>query len=272
VDAGVGSFVQFLSWPDFLLGFDAVANGTGTFSNVFASIDESGLFNRQYRVWEGSAFAQDNYRIGNTLTLNLGLRYERLGRFADSLGRNSSFDIRKADPNPPSGGSVAGFVVASNFPGVVPPGVLRTDNQFANDGAGQNTLAPRIGFRWQGLPGSSRLVFRGGYGMYCSRPTDQAFFQNTTTAPFSLLRSNSGTVNADGIGTAFANSATGIADGPGRANLDLALSKVVSSTGRMRGPALNFVLSCTTRSTIHNLRIPTATAPRRPSVSSAARL
>jgi hypothetical protein len=32
-------------------------------------------------------------------------------------------------------------------------------------------------------------------------------------------------VGADGIGTAFGNSATGLVDGPGQANLDLALSK-----------------------------------------------
>src|SRR5215831_3257252 len=52
-DPGIGSFVQFLSWPDFLLGLSESDNGTGTFSNVFASIDDFGLFDRQYRVWEG---------------------------------------------------------------------------------------------------------------------------------------------------------------------------------------------------------------------------
>ena len=34
-------------------------------------------------------------------------------------------------------------------------------------------------------------------------------------------------IGADGIGTAFGNSATGIVNGPGQANLDLALSKTV---------------------------------------------
>jgi outer membrane receptor protein involved in Fe transport len=99
-DPGIGSFVQFLSWPDFLLGLNAGANGTGTFSNVFASIDDFGLFDREYRVWEWSAFAQDDYKISRSLTLNIGLRYERLGQFGDSLGRNSSFDISRVDPNP----------------------------------------------------------------------------------------------------------------------------------------------------------------------------
>jgi hypothetical protein len=35
-------------------------------------------------------------------------------------------------------------------------------------------------------------------------------------------------IGADGIGTAFGNSATGIVDGPGQANLDLAVSKTVT--------------------------------------------
>ena len=34
-------------------------------------------------------------------------------------------------------------------------------------------------------------------------------------------------IGADGIGTAFGDSATGIVDGPGQANLDLAVSKTV---------------------------------------------
>jgi hypothetical protein len=193
---GIGSFMQFLSWPDFLLGLSAAQNGT-SFSNVFASFDDFGLTTREYRAWEGAAFAQDDWRLRKSLTLNVGLRYERLGQFADRLGRNSSFDVAKADPNPPPGGSVAGYIVASNFTGVLPPGVVRAQNEFANDGAGQNTIAPRIGLAWQPLIRSSRLVLRGGYGIYYSQPTGQAFFQSLAGAPFSVARLNAGTANAD---------------------------------------------------------------------------
>jgi len=192
---GLGSFVEFLSWPDFLLGLSAADNGTG-FSNVFASFDDFGLSTREYRVWEGAGFVQDDYRIRKSLTLNLGVRYEHLGQFGDRLGRNASFDFSKADPNPPPTGSVAGYVVASNFPGVPPTGVLRANNTFGNFGVGQNTVAPRIGFAWRFLPSSTRLVLRGGFGAYYSRPTGQAFYQNLLGAPFSTFRLNAGVANA----------------------------------------------------------------------------
>ena len=53
-------------------------------------------------------------------------------------------------------------------------------------------------------------------------------------------------IGADGIGTAFGNSATGMVDGPGQANLDLALSKVLYLTGLRREVAFNFGRSFTT--------------------------
>lgn len=193
---GLGSYLRFLSWPDFLLGLGAEGNGSD-FSNVYASYDDFGLTAREYRAWEGSGFVEDGYRIRKQLSLNIGLRFERLGQFADRLGRNASFDITKADHNPPQQGSFAGYVVASNFQGVTPPGVVRADNAFATDGAGQNTIASRIGFAWQCLPRTSRLVLRGGYGMYYSRPTGQAFYQNLFGAPFSVFRLNSGKANAN---------------------------------------------------------------------------
>jgi hypothetical protein len=75
--------------------------------------------------------------------------------------------------------------------------VLRSDNTFANQGDGQNTIAPRLGFAWQVLPTTSRFLLRGGYGMYFSRPTGQAFFQGASAAPFALLRQATGATNSD---------------------------------------------------------------------------
>src|SRR5262249_15084855 len=174
---GLGSLVRFLSWPDFLLGLSAADNGTA-FSNVFASFDDFGLSTREYRAWEAVAFAQDDYRIFKSLTLNIGLRYERLRQFADNLDRNARFDVAEANPNPPAAGSVAGYVVASNFPAAIPPGVTRVDNSFGNYAEGQNNISPRLGFAWQIGASATHLVLRGGYGTYYSRFTGQAFYQN----------------------------------------------------------------------------------------------
>lgn len=195
--AGFDSNIQFLSWTDFLLGLDSTGNGTGTFSNVFESDDQFGFFDRRYRAWEGSAFAQDDYRINQKLTLNVGLRYERIGQLGDKLGRGSSFDFSKANPNPPPGGSLDGFIVASNFSGTLPPGVIRENNTFATYGNGQNAIAPRIGFAWQMLPQTSWLTLRGGYGIYYSRPTGQAFAISIPSAPFALARINTGLTNGE---------------------------------------------------------------------------
>ena len=191
---GVGSLVQFLSWPDFLLGLSSAQNHS-SFSNVFSSGDDYGLFEREYRSWEVSGYGQDDYRFSQSLTFNLGLRFERLGQWADRLGRNASFDMAKADANPPLSGSAAGYVIASNFPGTPPAGVTRAKNSFGNEGLGQNTFAPRVGFAWQLFPRSAKFVIRGGYGLYYSRPTGQAFFMSAFGAPFGEGRLSSGMVN-----------------------------------------------------------------------------
>jgi hypothetical protein len=195
--AGTGSYLQFLSWPDFLLGLDGTANSTGTFSNVFTSSDLFGLLNREFRVWEGSGFFQDDYRITRSLNLNLGVRYERLGQFGDVLGRNASFDVNKANPNPPSEGTLAGYLVSSNFSGALPLGVTRVNNTFGNYGEGQNAVAPRIGFAWQPLPWTRRFVLRGGYGMYYSRPPGQTATVSVLAAPYGLARTLTGLANAN---------------------------------------------------------------------------
>jgi hypothetical protein len=194
---GTGSYVGFLSWPDFLLGMSGADNGTGRFSNVFESSDVFGLLNREFRVWEGAGFLQDDYRIARSLTLNLGVRYEHLGQFGDALGRNSSFDFSRADANPPPSGTLDGYIVASNFSGALPSGVIRADNTFGNYGDGQNAMAPRVGFAWQVLPKTSRLTLRGGYGIYYSRPTGQASTVSVLASPFGLNRDSTGIANVN---------------------------------------------------------------------------
>ena len=185
----------FLSWPDFLLGLDAEGNGTAPFaslglasSNIFFSTDLPGLFGRAYRLRDIHTYIQDDFKVSPRLTLNLGFRYDRLGHISDALGRNGSLDPSLLDPNPPASGTLAGFVVPSNYSGgAIPPGVTQSDNQFAVKGKGQNTWNPRVGLAWQ-LPHTNRMVLRTGYGVYHSRYTGQPFVQLLNAPPFALSR------------------------------------------------------------------------------------
>ena len=125
-------------------------------------------------VWNGSLYVGDHYRVVSTLMLDGGLRYERIGQFGDELGRNSSFDVSRANPNPPLTGSVAGYLVAANYAGPVPSGVIRASNDSANRGIGQNGFGPRIGLAWQPLGQAGMFVVRAGYSAFFSQPTGQA--------------------------------------------------------------------------------------------------
>jgi hypothetical protein len=195
IDDLVGGQLIFLSMPDLLLGQSAAQNRSG-FSNIFQSLDYPGNLNRNYFIWNPWIYAQDEFKVNARLTLNLGLRYERIGDFADENGRNSSFNIALANPNPPASGSQAGYVVASNFQGTIPAGGVRLNNEFAINGNGQNTFGPRVGFAWQVLPTSSRLVLRGGYGIYYSPMVGGQAIQTTLSPPWGIQRIPAGVANA----------------------------------------------------------------------------
>ncbi len=186
--------VAYLSWADFLLGMSAAQNGSAN-SNVFLSSDNPGIFDRAYRVWEANAYAQDDFQMTKRFTLNLGLRYDRLGCISDALGRNSTLDLSAVDRNPPAEGTIAGTQVPSNYTGTIPPGVVRGPNGCAMNGDGQNTWNPRVGFAWQ-IPQTNRVVLRGGYGIYHSRYVGQTAVQLLGNSPFSIGRLSVGTSNA----------------------------------------------------------------------------
>ncbi|MGB7281502.1 MAG: TonB-dependent receptor [Candidatus Acidiferrum sp.] len=184
----------FLSWPDFMLGLPGTSvadGGNGSpegIGNLFASLDLLGLFDRAYRDWEVGSYVQDDYKVTKHLTVNLGLRYDRIGDFGDALGRNAGFNVALANPNPPVGGTVAGTTVPDNYNGTVPAGVTKLDNDYGLNGDGQNTWNPRLGFAYQ-LPWThDRVVLRGGYGVYHSRSTGQPFLQLISAPPYGDFR------------------------------------------------------------------------------------
>lgn len=188
--------MEFLTFSDLLLGNDAATAGLGAFGygNLYASVALIGDLARDYRIWEENAWAQDDVKITKRLTVNLGFRYERLGGMSEAHGRNTTFDFALANPTPPAAGTLAGYVVPSNFTGTVPAGVTKSANNMGIAGDGQNTWNPRFGFAWQ-LPGTDRLVLRGGYGMFHSRTTGVGLIQSLSAPPLAYIVDNVGAPN-----------------------------------------------------------------------------
>lgn len=119
----------------------------------------SGVFDRAYKVQDWNGFVQDDWKINQRLTVNLGLRYDWFGLPADRAGRLVNFlpDQRRlgAPPN--------GFVQAEGGPLA---GVPTVDKTLVP--VDKNNFSPRFGFSYL-LDKDLNIVMRGGYGVYYDR-------------------------------------------------------------------------------------------------------
>ena len=110
-----------------------------------------GDFARDLSVWQGSVFAQDEWRLTPRLTLNLGLRYERINPFLEAQDRFNAFIPgvqSQVRPDAPAG---------LLFPG--DPGIGRGIVK------GYNAWMPRAGVVWDPT-GSGTWVVRASYGLF----------------------------------------------------------------------------------------------------------
>ena len=153
--------VQFLLNPVNAPG--SPYNGLGGANSVHAS-NFGGVANDKYYM---GAYFQDDWKISRKLTLNLGIRWDFFSLVGEKYGAQANF-VPGANPQ---------FIIPASRNGK--PGLSQSfQDLLAKDGiklvssdqwgsglgnAQKFNLAPRFGFAYQA---SSKLVVRGGYGIY----------------------------------------------------------------------------------------------------------
>ena len=169
------------AFADFLLGYPVQAR-----SGIGGRGDEDARTNWLH------LYAQDDWRIRDDLTLNLGLRYEINQHMRDVDNRLSTIDV-----------SVPGgrYVVASDDDGNISPaarGLLPlmpipwvTSAEIGWDRSllrpSRTRFAPRLGFAW--VPDDEgRTVVRGGYGIFLNQWAYSVQTAFTRNLPFFFLK------------------------------------------------------------------------------------
>ena len=121
-----------------------------------------GLGNHDYRVPGYSWFAQDDYRVSSTLTLNLGFRNELLGAPYDLLCHTGNVNPDLANTT----GQPYVWPKCVNKFGL--SGLTGTLNQAGLNNEYASVWEPRIGFAYD-VGGKHTTSIRGGYGIYSVR-------------------------------------------------------------------------------------------------------
>ncbi len=104
------------------------------------------------RQWRSAEYVQDNWRVNDTLTLNLGLRYQFDQPWYEVQDRVANVIL--------SGPNKGLAEYASRVPAGAPAGSILCSNRACYN-PNYDQIMPRLGFAWQVSP---KAVVRGGYG------------------------------------------------------------------------------------------------------------
>ncbi len=152
------------------------------------------------RDWLFAGFAQDDWRITDRLTLNLGLRYEARTPWVELNNRQAAVNI---------------LTGALEFPGstAVPNGVVGS-NGFSrglyNSNYGAPDFQPRIGFAWSPALWEGKTVIRGAFTISSyleGTGTNLRLTQNPPFTPAQVEASNVATGTAYNTESAFSAAA-----------------------------------------------------------------
>jgi hypothetical protein len=134
----------------YTLGFDGRFTGNPVADMLFGYAATGFSAGRDHHIntrrWDQSYFGQDDWRVTNSLTLNLGLRWDYLGPASDAHDNMSNFDFK------------TGQIIFVGTPGYPTGGHNVTFRDL-------NNFGPRVGLAWS--PASvPHTVFRMGYGIF----------------------------------------------------------------------------------------------------------
>ncbi len=153
-------------------------------------------------------FAQDDWKVNRTLTLNLGLRYELSPPAVDKYNKIANFD-EDTDPANPR------LVYAGEFGG--------GRSQRALQNVSYTGFAPRVGFAYS--PANSKTVLRGGYGIFYSNVITVGGMQSMENNPpvnrLRLTTSPSPVAPSELLQNGFASDALSLTKANGKKNVTL---------------------------------------------------
>ena len=138
---------------DFYLGM--VNSERQYFSNGGASTSPE-VWGQRSTVF--GAFAQDNWRVTSSLTLNLGLRYQVHTPWTEVEGRQLNYDIYTGQPYYPAGSRVPSSIA---FPGLQP--VPDSNKALYRGYYGIGTWQPRLGIAYAPVFLHGKTVFRAAF-------------------------------------------------------------------------------------------------------------
>ena len=157
--------ITFQSFNNFLIG------------TALNSTYGDGINTRNLRTTDYSFFLQDDWKFSRKLTFNLGLRFELDLPPYETRGALSAFDPSLYKPRPLSDTAVtglivplAGFVQSNNVISRYDLPEVPNVGKRVLTSVDSNNFGPRVGFVYAPVD-SGRLVVRGGYGIFHSRPS-----------------------------------------------------------------------------------------------------
>lgn len=170
--------------------FEKYDNFTQFLRGVATEADtQFGITEKRFRFRDWSAFIADDFKISSRLTLNLGMRWEWFGWPEERDGRIGNFDptlVTNFD-NPLNAFLVPNNTRSTGFSAVdtAVAATTKAVNRHTLSSQDLNNFAPRFGFAFTPFD-NSRLVVRGGYGIFFDRPS--AAFINTIFSNYPFLR------------------------------------------------------------------------------------